>query len=78
MSGPDRRNGQEDDQKPDFLEKRGFTWVALVVLLVVTLLAMLVLVYLISVRNTPHTEKMSTSYCRGTSLSNTGNPSRIG
>jgi flagellar basal body-associated protein FliL len=53
MSGPNARNGQEDEQEPDFLEKRGFTWVALVVLLVVTLLAALVLAYLIGVRNFP-------------------------
>jgi hypothetical protein len=53
MSDFGRRDGQEDEQKPDFLEKRGFTWGALVVLLVVTLLAALVLAYLITMRNFP-------------------------
>jgi hypothetical protein len=53
MSERGRRNGQEDEQKADFLEKRGFTWGVLVVLLVVTLLAALVLAYLITVRNFP-------------------------
>ena len=53
MSAPGMKRGQEDEQKPDFLEKRGFTWGALVVLLVVTLLAALVLAYLITVRNFP-------------------------
>jgi hypothetical protein len=53
MSDFGGRRGQEDEQKPDFLEKRGFTWGALVVLLVVTLLVALVLAYLITVRNFP-------------------------
>ena len=46
-------DGQENEQKPDFLEKRGFTWGALVALLVVTLIVALVLAYLITVRNFP-------------------------
>jgi hypothetical protein len=53
MSDFGRRDGQEDEQKPDFLEKRGLTWGVLVVLLVVTLLAALVLAYLITVHNFP-------------------------
>jgi hypothetical protein len=53
MNGRNMKDGQEDEQKPDFLEKRGFTWGVLVVLLVVTLLAALVLAYLITVRNFP-------------------------
>ena len=53
MSAPGMKGGQKDEQKPDFLEKRGFTWGALVVLLVVTLLAALMLAYLITVRNFP-------------------------
>ena len=47
------KNEQENEMKPDFLEKRGFTWGALVVLLVLTLIAALVLAYLITVRNFP-------------------------
>jgi hypothetical protein len=47
------KNGQENEVKQDFLEKRGFTWGALVVLLVLTLIAALVLAYLIAVRNFP-------------------------
>jgi hypothetical protein len=47
------KNGQEDEQKSDFLEKRGFTWGALVVLLVLTLIVALVLAYLITVHNFP-------------------------
>ena len=47
------KNGQENEVKQDFLEKRGFTWGALVVLLVLTLIAALVLAYLITVRNFP-------------------------
>lgn len=46
-------NRQESEAKRDFLEKRGFTWGALVVLLVLTLIAALVLVYLITVRGVP-------------------------
>jgi uncharacterized protein HemX len=44
---------QKSEEEPDFLEKRGFTWGALVVLLVVTLIAALVLAYFITVRNFP-------------------------
>jgi hypothetical protein len=44
---------QEDEPKQDFLEKRGFTWGALLVLLVVTLIAALVLAYLMTVHNIP-------------------------
>ena len=47
------KNEQENEVKLDFLEKRGFTWGALVVLLVLTLIAALVLAYLITVRNFP-------------------------
>lgn len=44
---------QENEEKQDFLEKRGLTWGALVALLVLTLIAALVLAYLITVRNFP-------------------------
>jgi hypothetical protein len=44
---------QENEIKQDFLEKRGFTWGALVVLLVLTLIAALVLAYFITVHNFP-------------------------
>jgi hypothetical protein len=47
------KNGQENEVKQDFLEKRGFSWGALVVLLVLTLIAALVLAYLVTVRNFP-------------------------
>jgi hypothetical protein len=50
-SSPDSR--QESEPKQDFLEKRGFTWGALVVLLVLTLIGALVLAYLITVHNFP-------------------------
>jgi hypothetical protein len=53
MGESNMRGGQEDEQKADFLEKRGFIWGLLVVLLVVTLLAALVLGYLFAVRNFP-------------------------
>jgi hypothetical protein len=43
----------EDLPKQDFLEKRGFTWAALLVLLIVTLIAALVLAYLVTVHNIP-------------------------
>ena len=46
-------NRQESEVKQDFLEKCGFTWGALVVLLVLTLIAALVLAYLITVRHFP-------------------------
>jgi hypothetical protein len=51
------RSGSADRQdkqpKQDFLEKRGFTWGALLVLLILTLIAALVLGYLMTVHNTP-------------------------
>jgi hypothetical protein len=43
MTKPGVRDRQENELKEDFLEKRGFTWGALVVLLVLTLIAALVL-----------------------------------
>ena len=51
-------NRQEDEprqdlRKQDFLEKRGFTWAALLVLLILTLIGGLVLAYLMTVRNIP-------------------------
>jgi hypothetical protein len=46
-------DGQENEPKQDFLEKRGFTWGALVAFLVLTLIAALVLAYLITVHNFP-------------------------
>ncbi|HEY3990560.1 MAG TPA: hypothetical protein VGM02_14760 [Acidobacteriaceae bacterium] len=53
MRKPGLNDRQEDEPRQDFLEKRGFTWGALVALLVVTLIAALVLAYLITVRNFP-------------------------
>ena len=53
MTKPGTEDGQENEGKPDFLEKRGLTWGALVVLLVLTLIAALVLAYLITVHNFP-------------------------
>ena len=47
------KDGQENERKPDFLEKRNFTWGALVVLLVLTLIAAVVLAYLITMHNFP-------------------------
>jgi hypothetical protein len=47
------KDGQENEPKPDFLEKRGFTWGALVALLVLTLIAAVVLAYLITMHNFP-------------------------
>lgn len=43
----------QDSPKQDFLEKRGFTWAALMVLLILTLIGGLVLAYLMTVRNIP-------------------------
>jgi hypothetical protein len=43
----------EVEPSKDFLEKRGFTWGAMLVLLVVTLIAALVLAYLMTVHNIP-------------------------
>lgn len=42
---------QEPDQ--DFLEKRGFTWGLLIVVLILTLIAVFVLAYLMTTRNIP-------------------------
>lgn len=53
MTKPDVDRRQESERKQDFLEKRGVTWGALVVLLVLTLIAALGLAYLITVRNFP-------------------------
>jgi hypothetical protein len=53
MNNMGMKDGQENEVKQDFLEKRGFTWAALAVLLVLTLIAALVLAYLIAVRNFP-------------------------
>lgn len=44
---------REEETKPDFLEKRGFTWGLLVVVLVLTLIAVFVLAYLMTTRNMP-------------------------
>ena len=44
---------EQDLPKQDFLEKRGFTWAALLVLLILTLIAGLVLAYLMTVHNIP-------------------------
>jgi hypothetical protein len=53
MSKQEMQDTPKGEEKLDFLEKRGFTWGALVVLLIVTLIAALVLAYLITVRNFP-------------------------
>jgi p-aminobenzoyl-glutamate transporter AbgT len=53
MTNQEMQNTPKNEEKLDFLEKRGFTWSALVVLLVVTLIAALVLAYFITVRNFP-------------------------
>jgi hypothetical protein len=53
MTTPGSEDRQENEVKQDFLEKRGLTWGALVVLLVLTLVAALVLAYLITVHNFP-------------------------
>jgi len=53
MTEPDCKDRQENEAKQDFLERRGFTWGALVVLLVLTLVAALVLAYFITMRNFP-------------------------
>jgi hypothetical protein len=53
MTKPAWKKRQGNEVKQDFLEKRGFTWGALVVLLVLTLVAALVLAYFITVRNFP-------------------------
>ena len=46
------KDWQEDEPKQDFLEKRGFSWAALLVLLIATLVAFL-LAYLMTARNLP-------------------------
>jgi hypothetical protein len=53
MTKPGNHGRQENEVKQDFLEKRGLTWGVLVVLLVLTLIAALVLAYLITVHNFP-------------------------
>jgi hypothetical protein len=53
MRKPGIPNRQEDEPRQDFLEKRGFTWGALLVLLIVTLIAALGLVYWMTVHNIP-------------------------
>jgi hypothetical protein len=53
MTQPSRDSRQENEEKPGFLEKRGLAWGSLVALLVVTLIAALVLAYLITVHNFP-------------------------
>lgn len=46
----EKRTEEQDDGQP---ERRGFTWAALVALLVVTLLAAVVIAYLITMHNFP-------------------------
>ena len=53
MTEPEMSGRQGHEEKQDFLEKRGLSWAALVVLLVATLIVALVLAYLITVRNFP-------------------------
>jgi hypothetical protein len=53
MRKPGITDSQEKQPEQDFLEKRGFTWGALLVLLIVTLIAALVLAYLMTTHNMP-------------------------
>jgi hypothetical protein len=53
MTEPGGGGRQDNEEKQDFLEKRGLSWAALVALLVVTLVVALVLAYLITVHNFP-------------------------
>ena len=46
------KDRQEDEPKQDFLEKRCFSWAALLILLIATLVAFL-LAYLITAHNLP-------------------------
>ena len=46
-------SSEEEQPRQDFLEKRGFTWGALLALLIVTLIAALVLAYLMTMHNMP-------------------------
>lgn len=75
---PEDRSRQE--REPDFLEKRGFTWGLLVALLVATLIVVLVLAYLITVRNLPPHSSIAvpgTGYVAASARS-TARPSRTG
>ena len=53
MTKEEMQETPKGEERLDFLEKRGFTWGALVVLLVVTLIAALALAYFITVHNFP-------------------------
>lgn len=53
MREPDVDNDPNEEHEPDFIEKRGFTWGLLLVVLVLTLIAVFVLAYLMTVRNIP-------------------------
>lgn len=53
MREPELDDREDGQREPDFLEKRGFTWGLLVALLVATLIVVLVLAYLMTVRNLP-------------------------
>ena len=53
MTKQETNGRKEQEEKQEFLEKRGLAWGAHVVLLVVTMLAALVLAYFITIRNFP-------------------------
>jgi hypothetical protein len=46
-------DNQNEAPKQDFLEKRGFTWGLLMIVLVLTLVAVLVIGYLMAMHNSP-------------------------
>jgi hypothetical protein len=53
MNERDVEKHHNEEPQQDFLEKRGFTWGALVAVLVLTLIAALVLGYLMATRSVP-------------------------
>jgi ABC-type Fe3+ transport system permease subunit len=46
---------EDERERPDFLERRGLGWGLMLALLIPTLVVALVLAYLVTVRNMPHT-----------------------
>lgn len=53
MTALHSNNDRDEEQPQDFLEKRGFTWGLLIIVLVLTLIAVFVLAYLMTTRNIP-------------------------
>lgn len=53
MKDPESDLDRNQGNDQDFLEKRGFTWGLLIVVLVLTLFAVFVLAYLMTTRNIP-------------------------